>query len=144
MLRGWCGNEGDANPVTQEVLYQWWTRDFQATHMQCPRNYFPRTPEHQAAGIAGMMIPRRWHFGGERPAAYIGNSFDYCEERGTIGYPTGIAAGYGAIRGRTYNVDGAPHDAAALEAPFGFRDRWRGRYLEGLNLWRGPVPGSLR
>lgn len=104
-----------------EVSPYHYTRDFQASHMQC------LSPLHYPNG---QEVAWRWYAGGEKPAAYTRDGFDAFEVKHHV---TGLYINNAmALRQYARDENGASLLTAAAEYPF------------GAGQVNGPVPGSLR
>lgn len=118
-MGGISADRGDLDP-------NWWTRDYQASHMQClPRN-------HDAAG---NLVQYRWQVGGERPAPYVGQGYDAYGEL----YPPKTAFGYHMPTG--LRADGTSH-LDYIPERLGLRAQWQGRTRIPRD-WEGPPPGAF-
>lgn len=151
-LRTWLGQaRPDLRTGLSWIPIEWTTRDYSATHMQCPRNHFPSTPTYEALGVSGQEVERRWQLGGDSPAPYVGDGWDTPLERYSATWVTGPGGDATPVLSERFlpiarelanDPSGTPYALAAPEHPFGHRDAWSSgaRTLVG---WSGPPPGAL-
>jgi hypothetical protein len=117
----WAGSSGSpAWRGRNLVVPYWWTRDFNASHMQCltPLRYAPGEP-----------VRWRWQYGGERPRPYVGQGFDVFEI--LLAGGSAWASSWPALRRYARTDAGVLLETMAPEHP------------AGPNVVNGPAPGAF-